>query len=191
MLRPRYIVLSQSGGDSYKTVDLFKIPGRIGANCTGVSIGGFEESITNYIVAMNSIKHSLVKEYTSYDMIGLEKDQRDIIISTVSKNNLSNNAVKNITLKKYIETDKNASIPQLVKISDDKFIVMWQEYNNFDREGDLSYVIINGQGSPISKIETIKHFKLSKTQPIFIDNKITWYVNNKGIRTFYTIPFVD
>lgn len=186
---PRSIVLSQAGGSGYETVDLFKIPGIIGANTTGVSIGGFESATTNYIVAMNTIKHSLVTEYTSYDMVGLGRDQRDIIISTVPKNNLSNNAVKQITLKKYIGTDKNASIPKLVKLSDNRFMVIWQEYNNFDQEGDLNYVLIDGQGNPVSKIETIKHFSLSKSQPVVIENKVTWYVNKKGMRTFYTIPF--
>ena len=25
-------------------------------------------------------------------------------------------------------------------------------------------------------------------QPVVVDNKVTWYVDKKGVRTFYTIP---
>jgi len=185
---PRSVVLSKANGGGYHTVDLFKIPGKIGANCTGVSIGGFESSSTNYIAAMNTINHSLAREYTSYEMVGLERDQRDVIIATVPKNNLNNNAVKQITLEKYIGTNKNASIPQLVKISESKLMVMWQEYNNYDKEGDLKYVVIDGQGNPADEIKTLKSCRLSKIKPIVVDNQVTWYVNKKGIRTFYTIP---
>ncbi|HBS44626.1 MAG TPA: hypothetical protein DEA91_09550, partial [Paenibacillus sp.] len=56
---PRSIVLNKGNGTSYNEVDLFNIPGKIGANTTGVSIGGFEMSSANYIVAMNTIDHSL------------------------------------------------------------------------------------------------------------------------------------
>ena len=52
---PRSIVLSKENGGSYSEADIFKIPGEIGANCTGVSLGGFESSSSNYIVAMNTI----------------------------------------------------------------------------------------------------------------------------------------
>jgi len=62
---------------------------------------------------MNTIDHSLVTEYTSYDMIGLERDIRDIIITTVPKNSLTGSPTRQITLKEYIGKDRNASVPQL------------------------------------------------------------------------------
>ncbi|HHX61771.1 MAG TPA: hypothetical protein GX707_13865 [Epulopiscium sp.] len=185
---PRSVVLSKANGSSYQTIDMFKIPGSVGANCTGVSIGGLEASTANYIVAMNTIDHSRVTQYTSYDMIGLDRDVRDIIIATVPKNSLTSGAVSKITLKKYVGTDENASIPQLVKIVDNKFMVMWQEYNKDGQEADLKYVLIDGQGNPTSGIETLKGFKLSKGQAVVVGNKVTWYVDKKGVRTFYTIP---
>lgn len=185
---PRSIVLSKESGGDYKEVDLFNIPGAIGANCTGVSIGGFEASSSHYIALMNTIDHSLVKEYTSFHMVGLERDQRDIIISVVPKNNLTNHAVEQITLKQYTGTNKNGSIPHLVKITDNQFMAMWQEYDQLDRVGDLQYVMIDGQGKLASEIKSIKHFKLSTNQPVLIGGKVTWYVDTKGMRTFYTIP---
>lgn len=186
---PRSIVLHKEKGKYYSEADLFKIPGKIGANCTGVSVGGFEISSANYIVAMNTIDHSLVSDYTSYDMIGLEIDQRDIILCILPKNNIDSTSVKQAIIKKYVGSDKNASIPQLLKISDDKLMVMWQEYDNYNILGDLKYVLIDKDGNTTSEIKTIKKFKLSKGNPIVVNNKIIWYVNENGIRIFYSIPF--
>jgi hypothetical protein len=194
---PRSVVLSKEyidmdySGDNvyYNSVDLFEIPGETGANCTGVSIGGFEISSDSYIVALNSIDHSLVKEYTSYNMIGLEVDQRDIIICSLPKDFTSDSEVKQITLAKYVGTNKIASIPQLVKISEDKLMVLWQEYGIKDGEtGDLNYVFLDKSGKATTKIMSVENFNLSECKPMMIDNKVVWYTNEKGCRTFYTIP---
>lgn len=185
---PRSIVLNKGDGASYNEVDLFEIPGKIGANTTGVSIGGFEMSSANYIVAMNTIDHSLVKEYTSYEMVGLERDQRDIVLSVSPKANLSSTSVNHITLAKYVGTNLIASIPKLVKITDDKMMVLWQEFDKENRPGDLKYVLIDGEGKATGSIQTIKHFALSECSPIVSGDKIVWYTNNNGSRLFYSIP---
>ncbi|RUT45348.1 hypothetical protein EJP82_15415 [Paenibacillus anaericanus] len=181
---PRSIVLNKANGTSYSEVDLFDIPGKIGANTTGVSIGGFEMSAANYIVAMNTIDHSLVKEYTSYEMVGLEKDQRDIILNVLPK---TSTAVNHITLAKYVGTNLIASIPKLVKISDNKMMVLWQEFDKDNHPGDLKYVLIDGNGKAIGDIQT-KDFVLSECSPIISGNKIIWYTNSNGNRLFYSIP---
>lgn len=185
---PRSIVLNKGDGASYNEVDLFEIPGKIGANTTGVSIGGFEMSSANYIVAMNTIDHSLVKEYTSYEMVGLDRDQRDIVLSVSPKANLSSTSVNHITLAKYVGTNLIASIPKLVKITDDKMMVLWQEFDKESRPVDLKYVLIDGEGKATGSIQTIKHFALSECSPIVSGDKIVWYTNNNGSRLFYSIP---
>lgn len=188
---PRSIGLNKETGNSYSEVDLFDIPGKIGANTTGVSIGGFEMSSNNYIVAMNTIDHSLVSEFTSFDMVGLETDQRDIILSVLPKTSMNSEAVKHITLAKYVGSDLIASIPTLVKINDDKMMVLWQEFDKNHNPGDLKYVFINGNGNAIGEIHTIQHFSLSDCNPIISGDKVVWYTNNKGSRLFYSIPLVD
>lgn len=185
---PRSIVLNKGDGTKYSEVDLFKIPGKIGANTTGVSIGGFEMSSNNYIVAMNTINHSLVKEYTSYEMVGLETDQRDIILSVLPKNGAT---VNHITLGKYVGSDLIASIPTLVKITDNKMIVLWQEFDKNNNPGDVKYVLIDGNGNATSDIQTIENFALSECKPIISGDKIVWYTNSNGNRLFYSIPLVD
>ena len=137
---------------------------------------------------MGQIDHSLVTEYTSYNMIGLEIDQRDIILCTLPKNSIQTTSVKQITLAKYVGSDKIASIPKLVKISEEKLMVLWQEYDKNDIRGDLKYVLIDKSGSAISKIQTINNFILSNASPIVVNNRILWYVNEDGIRNFYSIP---
>ncbi|WP_438349269.1 hypothetical protein ACP8HI_00820 [Paenibacillus sp. FA6] len=181
---PRSIVLNKGDGTSYREVDLFNIPGKIGANTTGVSIGGFEMSSANYIVAMNTIDHSLVKEYTSYEMVGLEKDQRDIILSVLPK---ASTAVNHITMAKYVGTNLIASIPKLVKITDNKMMVLWQEFDMENHPGDLKYVFIDGDGKAMGDIQTIKNFVLSESSPIISSDKIVWYTNSNGYRLFYSI----
>lgn len=145
-------------------------------------------SSANYIVAMNTIDHSLVKEYTSYKMVGLDRDQRDIVLSVSPKANLSSTSVNHITLAKYVGTNLNASIPKLVKITDDKMMVLWQEFDKESRPGDLKYVLIDGEGKATGSIQTIKHFALSECSPIVSGDKIVWYTNNNGSRLFYSIP---
>ena len=191
---------------TYYSRDLFDIPEtmKVGVGSsstwTGVHIGGFEVSSENYIVAMNSFDHSLAKDYAykSFDqlvndytystMVGL-MDQRDIIICSLPKNDIFVSEVKQITIAKYVGTNKLASTPKLVKISEDKFMVLWQEYDLKDKiTGDVKYVFIDKAGRSIGKINTLKNFRLSDCNPLVIDNKVIWYTNEKGGRTFYTIP---
>lgn len=192
---PRSIVLhKQEGTRRYSEVDLFTIPGEVGANYTGVSVGGFETSSTNYIIAMNTIDHSLVSRYTSFGTFPLILDQRDILLCVLPKNRVTNSAVKQITLGKYIGSEKIASIPTLVKISEDNLAVLWQEFDikrvrGRNLRGDLKYVLIDENGNSTTEIQTVKNFVLSKCQPLVIDNKIIWYTNENGMRIFYSIPF--
>ncbi|OXM15653.1 hypothetical protein [Paenibacillus herberti] len=185
---PRSIVMNKGDGTNYSEVDLFNIPGKIGANATGVSIGGFEMSQNNYIVAMNTIDHSRVRDYTSYEMVGLEKDQRDIILRVLPK---ASSAVNEIILAKYVGSDFIASIPTLVKITDNKMIVLWQEFDKNNNPGDLKYVLIDGNGNATGDMQTIKNFVLSECKPIISGDKMVWYTNSNGSRVFYSIPLVD
>lgn len=187
---PRSIVLHKQSGTTYKEVDLFDIPGKIGANCTGVSIGGFESTKDNYIAAINSIDHSLVTEYNSYNMVGIEEEKRDIILCVVPKNDLKADKVKKVLISEYKNSNKKASIPKLVKISDEKLIVIW---NEFDKGNDkLKYVFVDKNGEIIGQIKEKKGFVLSDMQPIVISDVVAWYTNfshygERGYRDIYTI----
>lgn len=185
---PRSIVLHKGDGAIYDSIDLFNIPGKIGANMTGVSVGGLEMSKDNYLVAMNTVDHSLVKEYTSSAMVGLKLDQRDPVLLVVPKQFTESTVVKKVVLSQYIGTQKFASIPQLVKVTDEKLVVLWQEIDMQHNVRDLKYVWINQDGEKLSEIRTLKSFVLSSSKPIVMDDKIVWYTNLNGMRIFYSIP---
>lgn len=193
---PRSIVIHKGDGFNYESRDLVNIPGSIGANATGVSIGGFEISTSSYLVAYNTIDHSKAKHYTSFGIEGIEVDQRDVMIALVPKSDLTNGDIKQVTLGKYAGTNLMASIPQLVKISDTKFMVLWQEYvgtstniyNRTDRNGTLKYVYIDGEGNQLGDVQSEKYFLQSTIQPIVLENKVIWYTNDNNKRTFYSIP---
>lgn len=188
---PRAIVLHKYTGEDYSEAELFKIPGEIGLNKTGVSVGGFETSSANYIVALNTIDQSLVP--TTSDSSDSEVERRDIMLCTLPRNFKQTTSVKQITLAKYVGSDKIASVPQLVKLSDEKLIVMWQEYNDSKPAGKpvrgaLKYVLVDKNGNDTSGIQTINNFALSQCKPIIVKDKVVWYANENGIRYFYSIP---
>lgn len=188
---PRSVVLSKSNGKNYKKVNLFDIPGKIGANCTGVNVGGFEISSSNYLVAINSIDHSKVKEYNSYKMVGLDRDQRDIFILSTPKEKLDKSSVKKIKIAKYVDTNKLSSVPKFIKITDNKFLIMWKEYTiekgetEIIKENNVKYVYIDNKGNQIGEIKEIKNCNLSTTQPIVINNRVVWAVNYRGKQKIY------
>lgn len=186
---PRSIVLHKGNGSQYKEVDLFRIPGSIGANMTGVSLGGLEISSTHYITAYNKVDHSKVQSYTNFEMVGLNKDVRDIMLAVVPRSNLSGSAVNNITIAKYTsDTDHIGSVPKLVKVDDDRFVVLWQEFDHEHMPLGVKYVEVDGSGNAVGKINSISKFVLSECDPIIMDDKIVWFADKKGKRIFYTIP---
>ncbi|WP_059047071.1 hypothetical protein [Paenibacillus rubinfantis] len=185
---PRSVVLHKGNGTNYYEVDLLEIPGRIGANMTGVSIGGVEMSSSSYIAAMNTVDHSLVRDYTSYEMVGLESDQRNIILSVLPKTSMESFSVHTITLARYVGTDLIASIPKLVRITDDQMMVLWQEFDTDNRPGDVKYVFIDGRGKVKGDVQTLQYFMLSECNPVVVGESVVWYTNGYGSRVFYTIP---
>ena len=132
----------------YTPTNLFEIPGEIGANCTGVMVGGFEYSDNNYLVAINKTDHSKVTEYTSYEMKGLDYDERDIVLFVSGKNNTDTSKVKQIRLTNYIGKQLFGSKPYLVKLSNDRFLVLWEELEYItptSRDGNkVTYVTKHG-----------------------------------------------
>lgn len=175
----------------YTSVDLFKIPGAVGANCTGVTVGGFECSDNNYLAAINTVDHSKVTGYTSFEMYGLDKDERDIVLLISGKNNTDSAKVKQVRLTNYIGKNKFGSTPYLVKLSNDRFLVLWQEFEyteNRTVNNGIKYVQTDGDGNVLSDVRTESDFLLSSDcQPVKIDNNLVWYIDIPDKRKFYTM----
>lgn len=184
---PRSVVLTKFQGESASSVDLFKIPGTIGANQTGVEVGGFEVSESHYLVAMNSVDHSKVKEYTSYDLEGLTIDQRDILITSLPKTSMDDSQVQTTVVGKYTGTKYQSSKPKLVHVHDNLFAVLWEEFTLEGRSLGLKVAWLDAKGVLIKEVAHYRYFHLSDMQPIVQNQHITWFVNNQDHRMFYTI----
>ncbi len=194
---PRSIVLhKQNGTNDYTEVDLFKISGETGNNYTGVSAGGFEISSQNYIVALNSVNQSAFGKFK-----GISAYEREAILCVVPKNKLDGTAVKQYKITNYEGTNRCASTPKLVKINENKFMVLWQEIlikkdsnknsslvNSDYSLGDFKYLVIDGSGNAMGKTQTLSGGLLSNCDPILLGNQVVWYINQGCNRIFYTIP---
>ncbi|WP_455717664.1 leucine-rich repeat protein [Anaerosporobacter sp.] len=161
-----------TGDCSY--IDLLEFPGNIGDNSTGGSVGGFEVSNSSYIVAGN------YKNTSSY--------VRNIFLSVTPQGDLVDGNTKLIYLTKYKKNSKiQVSTPQLVKISDDKFMVLWETTNTNTYQQKVNYVMINGKGETLSNVRSMTG-NLSDCQPIVYNNNVTWYFTNNSAPVFCTIP---
>lgn len=193
---PRGVVLHQYNGTSYTATMLLPIPGDSGASCTGVTVGGFEASADNYLVAINTVDHSQVAAYTDYTLEGLSPDERDVVILVDPKGNLWPEAVGYVQLTDYAGRSLLGSTPYLVKLEEDRFLVLWEEFSYYEtaagtygvQDCGVRYVEIDGAGVPLGPVQVLEDARLSyDCQPLYLDGQVLWYVNARAGRMFYSI----
>ena len=146
-------------------------------NATGASVGGFELSTNNIIIAANSIDQSL----DSYPY-----GQRNILLSIATKN-LKN--PKTVWLTNYSENSGvTVRTPQIIKYGSELFLIMWEETSSNTKV--TKAVSVDGNGNTLSNICTL-NYPLSDCQPNYMsDGYIRWYVSNGTETTLYAIdPF--
>jgi hypothetical protein len=193
---PRSVVLSKrKTNGKYTEVELLKIPGLVGNNMTGISIGGFEISNKNYIVSINTIDHSKAMSNGDLDMWILDKEERDAVLLISAKDNTSTDKVKKIYLTDYVGKNLHATAPYLIKMGN-KFVVIWKEYKivksdswYYYEDNGIKYTIIDENGNKLADIQTLgTSCNLSDCLPIYYDGKIFWYYEtNEGKRHFATL----
>lgn len=150
-------------------INLLPISGESGANSTGVSVGGFEISSTNYLVAGN-----MVKMGDGYNASAT----RNIFVSSLNCEN--GTTATNHMITNYENGDTSPSTPQFVKINDTYFLLLWM------KDGQIQYCKINSSGEKVGNIYSMKG-NLSDCKPIVNGNKIVWYTWKNGLYSFYTI----
>ena len=136
-------------------------------NYTGAAIGGFDVSSSSYIVAQSTV---------DLDYINTSKT-RNVYVSAVSKD-LSTNKLNKIT--SYAEGTDSASAPQLVKINNNSFLLLWT------RDTKVSCVKLNADGTVNGSIHTFEG-SLSDCQPVIKNGRAVWYVYNKNNVTFSSL----
>lgn len=173
---PRAVVLNKytddfttgklsTGYSASDSVNMVDIPGDTGDNYTGYSVGGFEMSSNRYIACGTSDKDN-----NSYGA-------SNIWVATVSRDLKDQPEVHYIT---QYTTEQYAYTPQLVKVSDDSFILLWQEKN------EVHYCELDGNGQQKGEIYT--HVgELSDCAPLVTDGVAIWYTWAGSSLYFYDI----
>lgn len=149
---PRSVVLQKGSGSSFKKATMFAIKGPSGANWTGVSVGGLEISTQNYLTVVSATDQSTAKWGKSNSnavknagMVPTNASSlgRDIIVCVLPKNFSNGASAKNITVGKYRNTKITPLEPQLWKINDNKFAVLWAEHSGKKDKNDYSSIVID------------------------------------------------
>lgn len=173
---PRSIVLIKYGRDvstglfnsTCTNVPIMTFPGTIGNNSTGASVGAFEISSANYLVAGNSVVQ---------DSTNTSRTTRNIFVASVSK---SSSAVTMNWITNYSEGTTTTTTPQMVKIAADTYVLIWS------RGDQVYYTKINGSGQKVSDIYNFSG-SLSDCAPIVVSGKIVWYTWSSADVKFYEI----
>lgn len=145
---------------SIEYVNALRFPGQIGNNSTGASLGGLEKSEQHYIFAGNYANNS-------------GSSVRNIFVNITGKDFLKNQDASMIYLTSFdAGSSVTVSTPQLVKINDKTFLVLW---NETDTAGiTVHSQMIDENGNKVSKEQSF-HGSLSDCQPIVQNGQAVWY----------------
>ena len=169
------------------SVEMKKFDGQTGDNYTGATLGGVSESNTKYLVVG-----------TITDINKAIENRQDVMVCTVDKDSFGKKEPK-VTLLTNYQTDEpsyGAYPPHLVKISGNRFLVLWEVKEvtvyseNHSSSSDLNrvfYTFLDGDGNQIGEIRSADNAALSDCQPILANGRATWYVTDDSIPTFYSI----
>lgn len=170
-------------GKVLKTQSIFNVGGALAANCTGAMIGGFEVSDSGYLVSMSTIDHSLASGYSSINIEGIDRENRDIYLLWTDKSTWE---LRHTCLARYTGVELTGSVPYLVKLSDGNFMVLWQRFSDYSNESDtFCYAFVDGNGNQIGETVAARGRLSESCKPIESDGKVVWYVNTENGREFY------
>lgn len=175
---PRGIMISKCSssltGVSHKNV--FEISGTTGNNSTGVSAGGLALSENNCLVVGNSVDME-AENYSAYG-------QRNIFLSVTDKQ-FESTSYKYLT--EYTGTDNvSTATPQIVKVSEEMFLIMWEENNNSGV--CVKALTVDGNGNITQSAVTLNDARLSDCQSIVTaDGLVKWYVSDSSSVRLYSI----
>ena len=141
-------------------------------NYTGSSIGGFEIGSDNCIIAF------------SQDISKTNRNRNVYLTVT----DTSFYRTKKVPLTGYTDNDNiTCGTPELVKISENLFLVMWEETNKSTNEVTTKGMTVDAKGQTVSSAKTLTA-RLSDCQPILCsDNLVKWYVTGNNGTTLYSL----
>lgn len=155
-----------------RETNVLEFPGIAGENTTGASVGSFEISSSKYLVAGNSVVQ---------DSDNLTRTTRNVFVAAVDKQT-SQVTIKWLT--SHQEGEGTTSTPHMVKVSDNKYIVLWSQ------DGKVYYTSVDENGTPENSVYSIEG-NLSDCVPVVYQDQLVWYTWNENIMTFYDISLQD
>ncbi len=179
---PRSIVLSSSAPDLMRRYERFDVidlnkTGTLGENWTGTTVGGFELTDNNCIIAGN------VVNYEDYDVN--PDDTRNIYVAVTAKD-FSSSTVKRLT-NYSADSEISVSNPHLVKINNTKLLVIWEETVEATGEKYTKMATINENGDLTSEIYS-NDFLVSDCKPILCrDGFVKWYAGTDYKENLYCV----
>ena len=190
MINGNYAVIERKMFSPIKKKAILEIPGMVGANQTGVSIGSTVNMSAKVLVGVNRVDYSKVKSFNSYTIKGKDVYKRDIVLYSLDKNTLE------VTENKYTDytKDKNTTYtaPKMVKLDDTRVMLIWNKLNitwekyseqivvKIPKDSVLQYMIVDENGNKLSDIKTVKDMILTDEAPILFDGKVVWTQYKSG-----------
>ena len=137
---------------NYHAIPIIKYEGDAGDNTTGANIGGLAISSTAYLTVGDTVEQS--DDFHT-------NESRNVYLSVTPKDSFSEQSTKRIWFSDFVKEDhKCATNPHLVKLSDDRFLIMWDERSGarmssggkiiYDPPASptvMKYVFVDGNGN--------------------------------------------
>ena len=161
-------------------IDLSK-SAEIKSTNTGISVGGFEITEKNCLIAFNGV---------DYQTDNFEPNGVRNVYFMVTDRGLTKS--KSVKLTDYTDKKKiKVGTPQMVKINSDKFLLLWEEFDHQNRTAVTKLALIDSSGKVDSQGIVSTNYCLSDCQPILCsDNLVRWYTGMDDSPTLYTVdPF--
>jgi|GEM_PF-1511502 len=179
---PRRILLTLEKDGLFTAYPLLDIADSLTDNKQNPSCSGFTVSAAGYLAAINSTSQQNAET------------ARGIAVVFAPKSNPADSRI--VWLTSYAESDMRVlSAPMIVKLSENKFVLLWEEFDarpetDIRNRGltylDTKYAVVDGGGTPISKVTSIAGARLADgLQPIVLTgNRITWYTINDANKSY-------
>ena len=159
--------------------------GEIGDNPTGCSLGGFGIGDARFLLAGN-----LDDQKQNYDFYyyysGGDAAARNVFLLSVPKD--PDGEAQTTFLTDYTDADHvTVRTPQLVKLSDGSFLLLWEETDGTRGTTAVRAVRTDETGAPQTEICTLEA-RLSDCQPILTaDGCVTWYAGSDEKTILYKL----
>ncbi|MBR5897032.1 MAG: DUF4214 domain-containing protein, partial [Lachnospiraceae bacterium] len=162
----------------YTSKNMLTIPGNTGANYTGTSVGAFEISDKNYMVAASRVEYD--DNFTSNVV-------RNAVLLLQPRGDFSSET-KEIKFSSFAEgSGQGCGNPYLVKANDNLFVLMWEVLDTTNastksasQTGKFQAVVIDGSGNRLSEIKTFEG-DLSDCKPVVNGNSVYWYTTGESV----------